>query len=197
MGIELKSACSTCEEIFWLGSAKAYKWLGFQFGNRQVFSWFARHSQPKCKVYITNDFVSDYPCEADLTEQEHENFKYMKYDLSTHQWKCVYSVKIENYYLDHNMGLLSYYPSLYNGDDKVIQPVKKDNQLIKALSFSFDISKIEKSNIDEFHIESFKNPLTVHFKNLVIEDITFEWSDWLSNLSSYSVSLSIIEVNEE
>lgn len=196
MGVELKSACSTCKEIFWLGSAKPYKWLGFQFGNRQAFSWFARHSQLECRVSIGNDFSSQYSWEVGLNEEEIERFKYMAYDLNTSQWKYVYTVEVENYYLDNDMSLLNYYPNLYIGDDQVCKPFTANNKPVNALTFDFDMCNINKTSRNEYaikEIENFKHPLIIYYKDLTIEDITFEWAYKIYCYSSEFVDVKIYE----
>ena len=196
MGIELQSACSTCKEIFWLGSAKPYKWLGFQFGNRQAFSWFVRHSQAECKVSIGDDFSSQYPWEVGLNEEEIERFKYMAYDLNTSQWQCVYTMEVENYYLDNDMSLLNYYPNLYIGDNKVCKPIAANNKPVNALTFYFDISNIDKTSRDKYatrEIKNFKNPLTIYHKDLTVEDVTFEWAYNICGSSSEFIDIEVYE----
>lgn len=193
MGIDVESACSTCKEIFWLGSAKEYKWSGFQFGNRQVFSWFARHAHPNCKVFIGNDHGSLYLWKADLTEEQRKLFKYMAYDTENSQWYCVYTEESQD-----DADSLSYFPNLYVRDHEVSQPTTSEGETVQALSIAFnvsDISAVDANEDDLREIKRFKNPLIVRYKDLAIEDTTTEWAHQIFYLSSYSVFLSVSLAN--
>ena len=194
MGIDIESACSTCKEIFWLGSAKASKWSGFQFGNRQVFSWFARHAHPNCKVFIGNDHGSLYLWEADLTEEQRKTFKYMAYDTENSQWYCVSTEESRD-----DADSLTYYPNLYSSDYKVNQPMTADGETVHALSFSFEMSDISIVGLNEYDledIEHLKNPLVLHYKDLAIENVAVEWADQIYYLSSHSIFLSVVLASE-
>ena len=194
MGIELTSACSTCKEVFRFGTDKPHRWLGFQFGNRQVFSWFARHSNSTCKVFIGNDLTGSYPWEIDLPEEETERFMYVQYSLNTHYWENVCTVQ---YDLEHvtDSEAIDYFPNLRRGnkDSEVEQPTTKDHKFVSTLAFSFDKSLLLRID-NEYHIEILKNPLIVDFKNLTVEEVTTEWSEWVSLISSQDSYAPVITV---
>ena len=44
MGVELHIACEACRSWAWLGSAKSWKWSGFQVGNAAVVGWLVDHA---------------------------------------------------------------------------------------------------------------------------------------------------------
>lgn len=199
MSIDVEIACTTCKELFWVGSAKEYSWLGFQFGNKQVFSWFARHSRSECIVSIGNDTGQEYLWEAGLSENERKLFKYMAYDIESSQWQCVHTETDRDSRFENNIDVPNYFPNLRGKDYQVDQPFTTDNKPINALFFSFEMSDINKADLHEYdieEIESFKNPLIIHYKDLTIEDITFEWAHQIFYLASEFIPLSVNLVNE-
>ncbi len=194
MGIELTSACSTCKEVFRFGTNKPYRWSGFQFGNRQVFSWFTRHSKSTCKVFIGNDLTGSYPWEVGSTKEVAESFIYVQYSLNSHCWENVCTVQ---YHLDYQTGskAINYFPNLRigNKDSKVEQPTTEDHKFVSTLAFSFDQSLLLRID-NEYHIEILKNPLIVDYKNLTVEDVTIAWSEWVSLISSQDSYAPVINV---